>query len=81
MAVWYNVWSFGIFFLFWYVRAKKNLATLVRCHQKTFFGPIIFTQVQMGKKMRINFYLWLVPDIRQSAGLINETDFKIVSIV
>jgi hypothetical protein len=26
--VWYSLWSFGIFFLFWYVWTKKNLATL-----------------------------------------------------
>jgi hypothetical protein len=29
MATWYCLWSFGIFFPFWYVRTKKNLATLV----------------------------------------------------
>jgi hypothetical protein len=29
MAFWYSLWSFGIVFLIWYVRMKKNLATLV----------------------------------------------------
>jgi hypothetical protein len=29
MAVWYNLWSFGIYFPFWYVWTKKNLATIV----------------------------------------------------
>jgi hypothetical protein len=29
MAFWYILWSFGIFFTFWYVWNKKNLATLV----------------------------------------------------
>jgi hypothetical protein len=29
MAVWYSLWSFGIFFPFWYVWTYKNLATLV----------------------------------------------------
>jgi hypothetical protein len=29
MAIWYSLWSFGIFFPFWYVGAKKNLATLI----------------------------------------------------
>jgi hypothetical protein len=28
MAVWYSLWSFGIFFPLWYVWTKKNLATL-----------------------------------------------------
>jgi hypothetical protein len=28
MAVWYNLWSFGIFFTFWYVLTKENLAAL-----------------------------------------------------
>jgi hypothetical protein len=28
MAIWYNFWPFGIFFPFWYVWIKKNLATL-----------------------------------------------------
>jgi hypothetical protein len=28
MAVWYSLWSFGIFFPIWYVWTKKNLATL-----------------------------------------------------
>jgi hypothetical protein len=28
MAVWYSLWSFGTFFPSWYVRTKKNLATL-----------------------------------------------------
>jgi hypothetical protein len=29
MAVWYSLGSFGIFFPFWYVWSKKNLATLM----------------------------------------------------
>jgi hypothetical protein len=29
MAVWYNLWSFGIFFTFWFVWTTKNLATLI----------------------------------------------------
>jgi hypothetical protein len=28
MVFWYTLWSFGIFFPFWYVCTKKNLATL-----------------------------------------------------
>jgi hypothetical protein len=28
MAVWYILWSFGIYFPIWYVWTKKNLATL-----------------------------------------------------
>jgi hypothetical protein len=28
MAVWYSLWSFCIFFPFWYFWTKKNLATL-----------------------------------------------------
>jgi uncharacterized RDD family membrane protein YckC len=28
MASWYSLWSFVIFFPFWYVWTKKNLATL-----------------------------------------------------
>jgi hypothetical protein len=28
MAVWYGLWSFGIFFPIWYVWIKKKLATL-----------------------------------------------------
>jgi hypothetical protein len=36
MAVWYSLWSLGIFFAFWYVLTKKNLATLhcIPHHQK-----------------------------------------------
>jgi hypothetical protein len=30
MAVWCSLWSFGIFFPFWYVLTEKNLATLPR---------------------------------------------------
>jgi hypothetical protein len=30
MAVWYSVWSFGIFSPFWFVWTKKNLATLTQ---------------------------------------------------
>jgi hypothetical protein len=29
MAVWFNLWSFGTLFQFWYVWTKKNLATMV----------------------------------------------------
>jgi hypothetical protein len=29
IAIWYNLRSFGIFFPFWYVWSKKNLATLM----------------------------------------------------
>jgi hypothetical protein len=28
MAVWYSLGSFGIFFQYWYVWTKKNLATV-----------------------------------------------------
>jgi hypothetical protein len=31
MEFWYDLWSFGIFFLIWYVWIKKNLATLLAC--------------------------------------------------
>jgi hypothetical protein len=27
MAIWYSLWSFGIFSQFWYVCTKKNMAT------------------------------------------------------
>jgi hypothetical protein len=30
MAVGFSLWSFGIFFQFWYFWTKKNLATLVK---------------------------------------------------
>jgi hypothetical protein len=30
MAVWYSLWSLGIFFPFWYVWTEKTLATLFR---------------------------------------------------
>jgi hypothetical protein len=30
MAVWFSLWSFGIFFPFWYFWTKKSLATLLR---------------------------------------------------
>jgi hypothetical protein len=38
MFVWYSLWSFGIFFPFWYVWTKKNLATLLR-QRGTLGGP------------------------------------------
>jgi hypothetical protein len=28
MAIRYSLWSFGIFFLFWYIWTKNNLASL-----------------------------------------------------
>jgi hypothetical protein len=34
MAVWYSLWSFGIFFPFWYVCIKKNLATMYQTRQE-----------------------------------------------
>jgi hypothetical protein len=30
MAIWYNLWPFGVFFPFWYDWIKKNLATLLK---------------------------------------------------
>jgi hypothetical protein len=34
MAIWYSLWSFGIFFPFWYIWTEKNLATLIRNETK-----------------------------------------------
>jgi hypothetical protein len=34
MAVWYSLRSLGIFFLFWYVWTKKNLATLIETRRR-----------------------------------------------
>jgi hypothetical protein len=34
MAILYGLWSFGIFFPIWYVRTKKNLATLIPHREK-----------------------------------------------
>jgi hypothetical protein len=35
IAVWCSLWSFGIYFPFWYVCTKKNLATLRQSFEKT----------------------------------------------
>jgi hypothetical protein len=39
MAVWFNLWPFGLFTPFWYVWTKKNLATLVWRHVYQKFCP------------------------------------------
>jgi hypothetical protein len=41
MAVWHSLWSFGIFFLIWYVWTKKKLATLDR-------KPVLKTAICSG---------------------------------
>jgi hypothetical protein len=38
MAVWYSLWSFGIFSPFWYVSTTKNLATLVNTYENMYNG-------------------------------------------
>jgi hypothetical protein len=45
-SVWCSFRSFGIFLPFWYVWAKKNLATLC------------FTRPEAYYKLTINFELW-----------------------
>jgi hypothetical protein len=40
LAVWCSLWTFSIFLLFWYVWAKKNLATQVRVVKKHDFRNI-----------------------------------------
>jgi hypothetical protein len=37
MAIWCSLWSFGIFFPFWYFWTKKNLATLAQAMFSKFF--------------------------------------------
>jgi hypothetical protein len=45
MVVWYNLWSFGMFFPFWHVSTKKNLAPLKRrggkSYRRNFVGLIM----------------------------------------
>jgi hypothetical protein len=40
MAIWYSLYSFGIFFPFWYVWTKKNLATLDFVHGHLWKCPL-----------------------------------------
>jgi hypothetical protein len=40
MAVSYSLWSFGIFFPFWYVWTKKHLATLVTLLKRSFCDQV-----------------------------------------
>jgi hypothetical protein len=46
MAVWYSLWTLVIFFPFWYVWTKKNLATL---HQGKEEAQICDTRSQRNK--------------------------------
>jgi uncharacterized membrane protein YccC len=46
MSIWYSLWSFGIFFPFWYVRTETNLATLLDA-EKSFAGKL-FEQTQIS---------------------------------
>jgi hypothetical protein len=41
MVVWYSLWSFGIFFPFWHISTKKNLATLLRMRDTTPEGTFL----------------------------------------
>jgi hypothetical protein len=41
MAVWYNLWSLGIFYTFWFVWTTKNLATLTTLETIRVLGIII----------------------------------------
>jgi hypothetical protein len=50
MAVWYSLWSFGIFFIFW---IKKNLATLP-------------ARPFLPKKVVTNFFMNEIFETRQS---------------
>jgi hypothetical protein len=47
MAVWYTLWSFGIYLPFWFVWTEKNLATLSECADLPPEGltKILFTEV------------------------------------
>jgi hypothetical protein len=53
MAVWYilwpfgigSLWSFGIYFPFWYIETKKNLATLARKTKLRRFAKKLFWSV------------------------------------
>jgi hypothetical protein len=51
MAVWYSLWSFGIFFQFWYVWTKKNLATL---HMNNPKYKILLSSTRIVKTGRIS---------------------------
>jgi hypothetical protein len=50
MAIWYSLWSFGIFFPFWYVWTNKNLATLPSRHRHLASG---IRQLKEAKRSRI----------------------------
>jgi hypothetical protein len=54
MAIWYRLWSFGIFFPFWYVWIKKNLATLFAAQLISFSHPTSETQTQLAEKCRVS---------------------------
>jgi hypothetical protein len=49
MAVWYSLWSFGIFFPIWYVWTKKNLATLTSTENRVF--PLIEFPAKIESKL------------------------------
>jgi hypothetical protein len=56
MAVWYNLWSFAIFFRFLYVWTKKNLATLEKIWQiwqffKRGLGKKLFTYAKLKREV------------------------------
>jgi hypothetical protein len=65
-AIWYNLWpfgyslwSFGIFFTFWYVWAEKNLAALVEIH----FSAGTVGQVSSSQEV-VGWHLSVLADIR-----------------
>jgi hypothetical protein len=59
MAVWCSLWSFGIFFPFWYVWTKKNLATLVKLQNlKNLRFPRLGTESKGGPSDICLFVIW-----------------------
>jgi hypothetical protein len=67
MAVWYSLWSFGIFFQFWYVWTKKNLATLLLVASWFFQCAYNRRTLIFGFRSRIKIKLFSGLDIKVSS--------------
>jgi hypothetical protein len=53
MAVWYSLWSFCIFFPFWYVWTEKNLATLHLTRHSSLAQSFFFVELQLQQRVHL----------------------------
>jgi hypothetical protein len=51
MNVWYSLWSFGIFFPFWYAWRKTNLVTLMQFASSSYLHWVGFQKTVRNSAM------------------------------